>query len=119
MRADRPLQHEKQNMALFQMVLGASLNLVINASLIYFGFGSISTLVKSAGKAAAKKVIKETVIVAIKSKLKNIGLKKAASIVGGLTANTLINAAINPGGWVADWLDGQDKMPSNGYQEWW
>lgn len=100
-------------------VLGGTLNVVIDSALILSGYGSVSALVKTAGKKAAAKIISKSVITKVKGKLSSMGLKRAAVVVGGVSASQIIAAAVNPGGWIATWLDNRDNIPGNGYQEWW
>lgn len=99
-------------------MLGGILNGVITAVLITTGVGSVAELIKKMGKEAAKDWVEKHVKKAVVNKLTAIGLG-AFGVFAGNIIKGIIEAYIDPGQWLAERIDGNDKIPNNGYIEVW
>ena len=99
-------------------MLGGILNGVINATLLIAGVGSVFELIKKMGKEAAKEWVKKHVKKAVVNKLYALGLG-AFGIYTGNIIKGIVDAYFDPGQWLAERIDGRDKIPNNGYIELW
>lgn len=106
------------NVLISTKLLGGILNGVITATLLVTGAASVGELIKKMGKEATKDWIEKHVKKAIANKLAAIGLGSfgvyAANIIQGI-----VDAYLDPGGWLAERIDAADKIPNNGYIELW
>lgn len=98
--------------------LGGVLNGVIDSALLVAGAGSVSALIKKMGKEAAKEWIEKNVKQSIIKKLSELGLKEAGVLAGSIVGG-IVDAYVDPGSWLAEQVDANDKIPSNGYIELW
>ncbi len=99
-------------------MLGGILNGVISATLLLTGVGSVVELIKKMGKEAAKDWVEKHVKKAVVNKLTTIGLG-AFGIFAGSIIKGIIDAYIDPGQWLAERIDGNDRILNNGYIEAW
>lgn len=99
-------------------MLGGILNGVITATLLVTGVASIGELIKKMGKEAAKEWVEKHVKKAIVNKLTAIGLGSFGIYVGNIIKG-IVDAYLDPGGWLAERIDGVDRIPNNGYIELW
>lgn len=99
-------------------MLGGILNGVITATLLITGVGSVAELIKKMGKEAAKDWVEKHVKKAVVNKLTAIGLG-AFGLYAGNIIKGIIDAYLDPGQWLAEKIDGNDKIPNNGYIELW
>lgn len=99
-------------------MLGGILNGVITATLLVAGVGTVSELIKKMGKEAAKEWVKKHVKKAVVNKLAAMGLG-AFGIYAGNIIKGIVDAYLDSGQWLAERIDGRDKIPNNGYIELW
>lgn len=98
--------------------LGSALNIVITATLIATGVGSIGELVKKLGKQGAKKWVKKHLSSKIVSVLTRVGAKKLGKWVGAFVVS-IIGKYLDPGIFLAKKFDSVDIVPNSGYIELW
>lgn len=98
--------------------LGSALNIVITATLIATGVGSIGELVKKLGKQGAKKWVKKHLSAKIVSVLTRVGAKKLGKWVGAFVVS-IIGKYLDPGIFLAKKFDSADIVPNSGYIELW
>lgn len=98
--------------------LGSALNIVITATLIATGVGSIGELVKKLGKQGAKKWVKKHLSAKIVSVLARVGAKKLGKWVGAFVVS-IIGKYLDPGIFLAKKFDSADIVPNSGYIELW
>lgn len=98
--------------------LGTALNVVITTSLVATGVGSIGELVKSVGKTATKKWLKNVLAPKIITALTKIGASSLGKWVGAAVVG-LVDTVLDPGGYLAKYFDSKDKVPNSGYIELW
>lgn len=99
-------------------MLGGVLNGVISATLLVTGVASVGELVKKMGKEAAKEWVESNVKKAVYNKLAAIGLGTFGIYTGNIIKG-IVEAYLDPGGWLAEKIDNSDKIPNNGYIELW
>ncbi len=98
--------------------LGTAINIIISLAIGSVGFGSIKAMVKAWGKKKAKAWVKKHVKKAVVDKIKFLLGKKAAQKAGSIILMIVSKCIdIDPGLWVAKQIDKRDKIPSNGYIE--
>lgn len=99
-------------------MLGGILNGVITATLLVIGVGSVAELIKQMGKEAAKEWVEKHVKKSVVNKLTAIGLGAFGTYAGNIIKG-IVDAYVDPGQWLAEKIDGIDKISSNGYIELW
>lgn len=98
--------------------LGSALNIVITATLIATGVGSIGELVKKLGKQGAKKWVKKHLSSKIVSVLTRVGAKTLGKWIGSFVVS-IIDTYLDPGTFLAKKFDSVDIVPNSGYIELW
>lgn len=91
---------------------------VITATLLVIGVGSVAELIKQMGKEAAKEWVEKHVKKSVVNKLTAIGLGAFGTYAGNIIKG-IVDAYVDPGQWLAEKIDGIDKISSNGYIELW
>ena len=106
----------KQHGLISTAALGSALDVAISAALTGLGGASVRALISSLGEAQAKRLVRSVVMDKVRNVLFRFGFSTAATKFSGAIFNFLMGVT-NPGGAIANYIDRNDLIPSNGYIE--
>lgn len=94
-----------------------AVNVLFDAATFALGYGTLGALTEAVGKDAAKSVVEKVLVEQVPKKLESMGLKSIAGFMTEDTVTRVLDNFIDPGKWVAQFLDHNDSNKDNGYIE--
>lgn len=95
----------------------SAFNVIIDTIIFAMGMPSIGAVSATMGKDAAELIVKDTIVPAIETGAKKLGLTSVVKFFTSQVVENLINAFTDPGSIIAKAIDENDLIPNNGYIE--